>query len=320
LLGFSVEDVRRELNNNVSKSQLYKMRLRLESFGCVRPPPVCKLGRPMVFQKDMREAVVEFLMEYDKLATIDEVQAMIEEEFGIFPSWETVRTEVHRAGLTKKVIERAALQRDDTCRNRYLSDICHYRADQMCFIDESAANERTAERRRGWSPRGWPCRVIRSSRRSKRWSICPVITVDGYLAWEIYQDSFTEERFNAFIEDTVLPLMNPYSKEAKNCVLIMDNHSIHHSDALDEMCARKGIHLVYLAPYSPDFNPIEQSFAQLKAWMRKNQRLADTFGRDFEGFIVHALRHVFDGKDARGHYRACGYGTAGPEPDSDDEE
>jgi len=98
LLGFSVKEVRRELDNRVCKSQLYKMRSRLESFGSVRPPPVCKLGRPMVIQNDVREAIVEFLIEYDKLATIDEIKAMIEEEFEVFPSWETVRTEVHLAG------------------------------------------------------------------------------------------------------------------------------------------------------------------------------------------------------------------------------
>jgi hypothetical protein len=133
--------------------------------------------------------------------------------------------------------------------------------------------------------------------------------VDGYLAWEIYQDSFTEERFNAFIEMYVLPLMRPYSEDAPCCVLVMDNHSIHYSEELDAMCERKGIHLVYLPPYSPDLNPIEQSFAQLKAWMRRYYKTADLFGHDFEGFIRLALRKVFEGKDARGHYRACGYGV-----------
>jgi hypothetical protein len=145
-----------------------------------------------------------------------------------------------------------------------------YKAEQLVFVDESAANERTALRRMGWSPRGFPCRVRQSSRRSKRWSILPVLSIDGYLAWEIYQDSFTTERFNAFIETFVLPLMRPYSEDAPCCVLIMDNHSIHHLEELVEICERKGIHLIYLPPYSPDFNPIEQSFAQLKAWMRKH--------------------------------------------------
>ena len=103
--------------------------------------------------------------------------------------------------------------------------------------------------------------------------------------------------------------MQPYSEGAPCCVLVMDNHSIHHSEELVEMCDRKGIHLVYLPPYSPDFNPIEQSFAQMKAWMRKNTKTADLYASDFEGFIRLALRKVFQGKDARGHYKACGYGV-----------
>src|SRR2546421_540601 len=71
--------------------------------------------------------------------------------------------------------------------------------------------------------------------------LLPVLNVDGYLAWEIYQDSFTTERFNAFIEIFVLPLMRPYSEDAPCCVLVMDNHSIHYSEELEVMCERKGI-------------------------------------------------------------------------------
>lgn len=134
--------------------------------------------------------------------------------------------------------------------------------------------------------------------------------MDGYLAWEIYQDSFIEERFNVFIEIYVLPLMRPYSEDTPCCVLVIDNHSIYYSEELEVICERKGIYLVYLPSYSLDLNPIEQSFTQLKAWMRKNYKTADLFGYDFEGFIRLALRKVFEGKDARGYYRACGYGVS----------
>ena len=138
-------------------------------------------------------------------------------------------------------VERTAQQRDETTRRKYWSTIYHYKAEQLVFVDESASNERTAERRRGWSPRGFPCRVRRRGRRSKRWLLLRVLNVDGYLAWEIYQDSFTTERFNAFIEIFVLPLMRPYSEGAPCCVLVMDNHSIHYSEELEVMCERKGI-------------------------------------------------------------------------------
>jgi hypothetical protein len=56
----------------------------------------------------------------------------------------------------------------------------------------------------------------------------PALSLDGYICWKIYQDSFTIETFNAFIEVDLLPHMNAYP--APRSVLVMDNHSIHHSD------------------------------------------------------------------------------------------
>ena len=57
------------------------------------------------------------------------------------------------------------------------------------------------------------------------------------------------------------------------------------------MCEEVGVLLEYLPPYSPDFNPIEEAFAEMKAWMRKNQSLQVTY-EHFEGFLEAALRHM----------------------------
>ena len=195
-----------------------------------------------------------------------------------------------------------------------MSDISRFTSDQLVFIDESASNERTADRRWGWSTRGDPCRVKQSCKRSKRWSILPAITINGYLAWEVYQDSFTTERFNRFIRQDLMPYMNAYP--GPRSVLIMDNASIHHSEELSELCARYGVILLYLPAYSPDMNPIEQSFAHLKAWMRKNQRLAGMMGGSFRLFLEAAIRSMSQ-RDCRGHFRKCGY--AAP-PIGDDED
>lgn len=70
------------------------------------------------------------------------------------------------------------------------------------------------------------------------------------------------------------------------------------------MCEEVGVLLEYLPPYSPDFNPIEEAFAEMKAWMRKNQSLQVTY-EHFEGFLEAALRHM--GSKAGNHFRSCGY-------------
>ena len=67
----------------------------------------------------------------------------------------------------------------------------------------------------------------------------------------------------------------------------MDNASIHRGPQIRELYPRFGVRLEYLPPYSPDYNPIEQSFAELKAWMRKNRTLADSY--DFRRFVTLAV-------------------------------
>lgn len=80
------------------------------------------------------------------------------------------------------------------------------------------------------------------------------------------------------------------------------------------MCADAGIVLAYLPPYSPDFNPIEEAFAELKAWIKKNRVLASTFD-SLEGFIrlgIGALQ-----EKAKGHFSRCRIGI--PTTDSVDD-
>lgn len=50
----------------------------------------------------------------------------------------------------------------------------------------------------------------------------------------------------------------------------MDNASFHRSELLAEMCAEAAVKLVYLPPYSPDLNPIEDFFAELKGFIKRN--------------------------------------------------
>jgi hypothetical protein len=57
------------------------------------------------------------------------------------------------------------------------------------------------------------------------------------------------------------------------------------------MCKEAGVILAFLLPYSPDFNPSEEAFAELKAWMRKNYMLQDIY-EDFEGFLDVAVCHM----------------------------
>ena len=72
----------------------------------------------------------------------------------------------------------------------------------------------------------------------------------------------------------------------------MDNAKIHYNEELRNICDKAGVLLEYLPSYSPDLNPIETSFTVLKAWIRRNADLLDTFaeGGRFGEFLDLTIR------------------------------
>lgn len=68
--------------------------------------------------------------------------------------------------------------------------------------------------------------------------------------------------FEAFVQDGLLPLLEPGS------VLVLDNARIHHGGKIQEAVEKAGCSLLYLPPYSPDFNPIEMAWSWIKNRVR----------------------------------------------------
>ena len=85
----------------------------------------------------------------------------------------------------------------------------------------------------------------------------------------------------------------------------MDNLSAHKSEKVRELVEGAGCELLYLPPYSPDLNPIEEAFSKIKGILRKaaartREALVEALGP--------ALSSVTE-EDARGFFKHCGYGT-----------
>ena len=69
--------------------------------------------------------------------------------------------------------------------------------------------------------------------------------------------------FQTYLEDVLLPTLQ------EGRVVVMDNLSAHKAQRVRELIEGKGCELVYLPPYSPDFNPIEQAFSKIKSYLRE---------------------------------------------------
>jgi transposase len=104
-----------------------------------------------------------------------------------------------------------------------------------------------------------------SFHRDARHQILPAYAQDGILLARVYQGTTDA----AFFEDFMKQLLCHCGPES---VLVTDNAPIHRTDKILEMCKDAGVLLIYLPPYSPDLNPIEEFFAELKAFIKKHWR------------------------------------------------
>ncbi|RFU72915.1 transposase [Trichoderma arundinaceum] len=138
-----------------------------------------------------------------------------------------------------------------------------------------------------------------------RFSILPAYTQDGIIYFGIFEGSTDGEKFEEFLE-RLLPYCGKWPEPRS--VLIIDNASIHHSERVQQLCEDAGVVLLYLPPYSPDLNPIEEFFGELKRYI---QEVWDEFEElvkdDFAAFLAEAVRVVGKRKEsARGHFEHAG--------------
>jgi len=99
---------------------------------------------------------------------------------------------------------------------------------------------------------------------------------DRFTAPCLFDGPINGECFRAYLEQVLVPQLQPGD------IVIMDNLGSHKSAALRRLVRMAGARLWYLPPYSPDLNPIEQTFAKIKHWMRAAQHRS----------IDHICRHI----------------------------
>ena len=119
-----------------------------------------------------------------------------------------------------------------------------------------AAGGRRAQRLRGFAPHGhW-----------RTLTFLGALRCDGLTAPCVFDGPINGECFRAYVRQQLLPTLQPGD------IVIMDNLGSHKSAAIRQAIRAAGARLWFLPPYSPDLNPIEQTFAKIKHWMRHAQK------------------------------------------------
>jgi transposase len=147
---------------------------------------------------------------------------------------------------------------------------------RFVFLDETGTATNLA-RRYGRSPRG--ARLVAAVPHGHwRTTIVAGLRQSGIVAPLVLDGAMTGTAFRANVEQFLAPALRPGD------VVVLDNLAAHKVDGVRQALAAAGASLLYLPPYSPDFNPIEQLFAKLKALLRKaaartKDELWSTIGR-----------------------------------------
>ena len=100
------------------------------------------------------------------------------------------------------------------------------------------------------------------------------MSVEGIHDVSLFEGNVNGIRFEHFLRNSLLPILQPFNYVNKHSVIILDNASIHHLDSIVDLIETQvGARLLFLPPYSPDLNPLEEVFGQVKAIMKSNTSL-----------------------------------------------
>ena len=161
-----------------------------------------------------------------------------------------------------------AIQRDDGLRVQFVSDMSLYEQEMLIFIDETGSDKRDSLRKYGYSLRGRPAKSHKIISRGKHVSAIVMMSMNGILDVNIVHGSVNGDVFCDFVEKFLVPHLLPYNGHNPHSVIILDNCSIHYCQEAIQMTQAVRALVHFLPPYSPDYNPIEEAFSELKSSMK----------------------------------------------------
>ncbi|THU81440.1 hypothetical protein K435DRAFT_592083, partial [Dendrothele bispora CBS 962.96] len=188
----------------VSQASLYRWKAIFDEFGQVTNPPSGLRGRPRMIGLAALTACKE-VYRHNSDTYLDELQWFLAVHHDIVISIPALHENLQKAGLTRKLLRKIAIERDYALRQSYSTTIkTQFSGTGREFITPFV--------------------------RGTRYTLVGALSSTGFIAARVVEGSLDSEGFFDFITEEVVPKMNPYPDD--HSVLIMDNCRIHHTDTL----------------------------------------------------------------------------------------
>ncbi len=190
----------------------------------------------------------------------------------------------------------ASSERDERRRSAFAQYVRSIVSERFVFVDECSTNISLSpiyarapkgERAHGKAPRNW----------GKNVSLICAIDSGGVKPSMSVEGAVNAKAFEAYVERFLIPTLK------RGQIVVMDNLSVHKSRRVERLVEDAGCELLFLPPYSPDLNPIEEAFSKVKGILRKA-------GARTRKALVEATGRALDTitrDDIRGFFSDCGY-------------
>jgi transposase len=190
-----------------------------------------------------------------------------------------------------------ASERDEFLRAAWRALVCgELDGRRFVFVDECSTNTSLSPIY-GWSRRGQRVYFEAPRNWGANVTLLSSMTLEGMGPSLAVEGATTKAVFETYVERVLAPSLSPGQ------IVVMDNLSSHKGSRIRELIEEGGCELMYLPPYSPDLNPIEEAFSKLKALLRKagartREALLEAMGRALDAVSA---------SDAKGFFEHRGY-------------
>ncbi|MFI5094206.1 MAG: IS630 family transposase [Candidatus Acidiferrales bacterium] len=200
----------------------------------------------------------------------------------------------------KKTLVAAEQNRPDVAEKRahWHAQLAVETLDRLVFVDESGANTKMTRRRgRALGGRRLVAHIPLGNYHTS--TLISGIRVDGPCAPWLFEGPMNGEMFLAWVQQGLAPTLRPGD------LVILDNLATHKIRGVREAVDARGARLLYLPPYSPDFNPIEPMWSKIKQVLRSQAARTD------EELLLaaQAAFQAISSADCRGFFFGANYAT-----------
>jgi transposase len=167
---------------------------------------------------------------------------------------------------------------------------------RLVFVDEMGTNTSLSPVY-AYSPKGRRAYAEVPRNRGKNTTLLASMSLEGMGPCLAVEGATSATVFESYVEQLLAPTLR------RGQIIVVDNLSAHKGERVRELIEARGCELLYLPPYSPDFNPIEEAFSKIKGLLRKAQARSREALVEALGRAISAVSAM----DARGFFKHSGY-------------